>query len=250
MGRLRAAISSFTGNGRSPGRLRYRPTVVIAHGAWTDGSTWSDVISRLQANDVTVIAAHISLASLFGDVAMLERELAACEYPVILVGHGWGGTVITQVGDDAKVAALVYVAAFAPKSGESTNDLNLTRPIPPYVSIIQIDAAGFLRIPQEFFADHMAQDLGTEHARVLAATQAPIRGGALDDRVTVNAWSAKPSWYLIAEADRMIDPGLQREMARRMHAKTITVRSSHVPFITRPRETTALVLEAVKHVRQ
>jgi pimeloyl-ACP methyl ester carboxylesterase len=220
MGRLRAAISSFTGNGRSPGRLRYRPTVVIAHGAWTDGSTWSDVISRLQANDVTVIAAHISLASLFGDVAMLERELAACEYPVILVGHGWGGTV------------------------------NLTRPIPPYVSIIQIDAAGFLRIPQAFFADHMAQDLGTEHARVLAATQAPIRGGALDDRVTVNAWSAKPSWYLIAEADRMIDPGLQREMARRMHARTITVRSSHVPFITRPRETTALVLEAVKHVRQ
>jgi pimeloyl-ACP methyl ester carboxylesterase len=249
MAGLSTAFAVFRGNGKSPRQSEPQPTVIIVHGAWTDGSAWSDVIARLQASGLRVVAAQIPLSSLSADAELLRRELIVCDCPVVLVGHAWGGTVITEVGDDTKVAALVYVAGFAPMAGESVNDLSRTRPVPGFDSVIQVDVAGYLRIPQQHFADHMAQDLTADYARVLAATQVPICGKAFDEKVTRAGWEFKPSWYLIAEADRIIDPALQREMAVRIHARTRSIRSSHVLFITRPRETTAIILEAVNQIR-
>jgi pimeloyl-ACP methyl ester carboxylesterase len=248
MVRISSALAVFRGNGRSAKSWKTRPTVVIVHGAWTDGSAWSDVIARLQANGVLVVAAQIPLSSLSADAAFLRRELAICDEPVVLVGHAWGGTVITEGGDDRKVAALVYVAGFAPRIGESTNDLTRSHSPPGYVSLVQVDAQGYWRLPQGYFAEHMAQDLPGEHARVLASTQVPFCGHALDELVTRATWEQKPSWYLITERDRMIDPALQLRMAARMGAKTTSVRSSHMPFITRPQETADIILEAVSAI--
>jgi pimeloyl-ACP methyl ester carboxylesterase len=165
------------------------------------------------------------------------------------VGHSWGGTVITQAGATEKVAALVYVAAFAPDEGESTSDVQKNFPPPPYVTLLQADSGGFLRLPAEAITQYFAQDISAAQSRVLAATQGPIRGSAFADKVTVAAWRSKPSWYLVTEQDRMIYPQLQREMAARINAQVSTVRASHVPFMSKPKETTAIILDAVEKVR-
>jgi pimeloyl-ACP methyl ester carboxylesterase len=167
----------------------------------------------------------------------------------VLVGHSWGGTVITQAGATEKVAALVYIAAFAPDVGESTSDVQKNFPPPPYVSLLQADSGGFLRLPAEAMTQYFAQDISAAQSRVLAATQGPIRGSAFADKVTVAAWRSKPSWYLVTEQDRMIYPQLQREMATRINARVSVVRASHVPFISMPRDTTTIILDAVEKVR-
>jgi pimeloyl-ACP methyl ester carboxylesterase len=225
------------------------PVVVLVHGAFADGSSWNEVIARLQAKGLTVVSVQNPLSSLADDVAAVNRAVQAQSRPVVLVGHSWGGTVITQAGATDKVAALVYVAAFAPDVGESTSDVQKNFPPPPYVSLLQADSGGFLRLPAEAMTQYFAQDISAVQSRVLAATQGPIRGSAFADKVTVAAWRSKPSWYLVTEQDRMIYPQLQREMAARINARVSAVRASHVPFISAPKETTAIILDAVEKVR-
>jgi pimeloyl-ACP methyl ester carboxylesterase len=225
------------------------PTVMLIHGAWADGSSWSEVISRLQARGLRVVSVQNQLNSLADDVAAVTRALERETAPVVLVAHSWGGTVATQVGMSDKVAALVYIAAFAPDLGESTSDVQAGHPPPGYVGLLQPDSAGYLWFPQADLPHWFAQDLPAPNAAVLAATQNPIRASAFGDKVTTVAWRSKPSWYLLTEHDRMIYPALQREMAARMNARVKSIAASHVPFVSRPRETTAIILDAVASVR-
>jgi pimeloyl-ACP methyl ester carboxylesterase len=228
---------------RSPSRPL--PTLVLVHGAWADGSSWSEVIARVQAAGLAVVSVQNPLTSLVDDVASVRRALERVNGPVVLAGHSWGGTVITQAGDVPQVIGLVYVAAFAPDIGESTNRVQAAYPPPDYLPLLWMDSGGFLHFPPADLPRFFAQDLPSANANVLAATQGPIRASAFDEAVTQAAWRSKPSWYLLAEHDRMIPPALQRDMAGRMGARVQSVSSSHVPFATRPRETAAILVEAV-----
>lgn len=223
-------------------------TVILVHGAWADGSSWNEVIARLQAEGIPVVSVQNPLSSLADDVAAVQRAMELVEGPIVLVGHSWGGTVITQAGASARVRALVYIAAFAPDRNQSTNALQAPYPVPEYASLLRADSAGYLHFPADALPHYFAQDLPAANARVLAATQGPIRASAFADEVTEAAWRDLPSWYLVTGNDRMIAPQLQREMAQRIQARITEVAASHVPFASRPKETTAVILEAVAEV--
>jgi pimeloyl-ACP methyl ester carboxylesterase len=212
-------------------------TVVLVHGAFADGSSWEKVIPLLQAKGLKVVAVQNPLTSLADDVAATKRAIEAQSGPVILVGHSWGGTVITEAGAHDKVAALVYVAAFAPDAGQSSNDLGKDGPPAPGLANIRPDSAGFLSLTLETVARDFAQDLPAAQTAVMAVTQGPISGKNFDERVTNAAWKSKPSWYIVAEKDRMIQPDLQRAMAKKINARTtarrlVTCRCCRVPTMS------------------
>jgi pimeloyl-ACP methyl ester carboxylesterase len=231
-------------------RDRRAPTVVIAHGAWVDATGWREVIALLQLESVHVIAVQNPLSSLAEDVDAVSRAINQLSGPVVLVGHGYGGTIITQAGNHPSVAALVYVAAFAPDSGESTMDSKSEYPPRAAVARLEVDSGGYLYLAPESVPQFLAQDLPATDTRVLAATQQPIRASALLNRVTVAAWRAKPCWYVVADDDRMISPALQRRLAARMKAHTCVLSAGHAPFLSKPRETADVILLAVSVVRR
>jgi len=224
-------------------------TVVLVHGAFADGSSWDKVIPLLLAKRLKVVAVQNPLTSLADDVAATKRVLDGQTAPVILVGHSWGGTVITQAGDDAKVAALVFVAAFAPDEGQASADLGKDLPPPPGSTSIHPDAAGYLYLTPEGVAKDFAQDLPAAQTKVMAATQGPILGKAFEEKVSTAAWKTKPSWYIVAEKDRMIQPDLERAMAKKMKANTTTLPTSHVAMLSRPKEVAAAILRAADAVK-
>jgi pimeloyl-ACP methyl ester carboxylesterase len=224
-------------------------TVVLVHGAFADGSSWDKVIPILQAKGLKVVAVQNPLTSLADDVAAGKRVIDGQSGPVILVGHSWGGTVITQLGDDAKVAALVYVAAFAPDVGESTNDLGKGGPPPPGSAHIRPDSAGFLYLTPEGVAKDFAQDLPAAQTKVMAVTQGPIFAKAFDEKVSKAAWKSKPSWSIVAEKDRMIQPDLERAMAKKINAKITALPTSHVPMQSRPSDVAAVIVAAAAAVK-
>jgi pimeloyl-ACP methyl ester carboxylesterase len=224
-------------------------TVVLVHGAFADGSSWDKVIPLLQAKGLQVVAVQNPLTSLADDVAATKRVIDAQSGPVILVGHSWGGTVITEAGDHPKVAVLVYVAAFAPDVGESTSDLGKGGPPPPGSASIRPDSAGFLYVTPNGVAKDFAQDLPAPQTAVMAATQGPIFGKTFDEKVSNAAWKSKPSWYIVAEKDRMIQPDLERAMAKKINAKITVLPTSHVPMLSRPREVAAVILAAAGVVK-
>jgi len=219
-------------------------TVVLVHGAFADGSSWDKVIPLLQAKGLKVVAVQNPLTSLADDVAAVKRVIDAQTGPVILVGHSWGGTVITEAGSHDKVAALVFVAAFAPDVGESTADLGKNGPPPPGAATIKPDSAGFLYLTPEGVAENFAQDLPAAQTKLMAVTQGPIFAKAFEDKVTSAAWKNKPSWYIVAEKDRMIQPALERAMAMKINAKTTALPTSHVPMQSQPKEVAAVIIAA------
>src|SRR3984893_12488849 len=219
-------------------------TVVLVHGAFADGSSWEKVIPLLQAKGLKVVAVQNPLTSLADDVAATKRALDAQNGPVVLVGHSWAGTVITEAGVHETVAALVYVAAFAPDVGESTADLGKGSPPPPGFETIKPDAAGFLFLTPEGVAKNFAPDLPAAQTKVMAATQGPIFGKTFDEKVTNAAWKTKPSWYIVAAKDRMIQPDVERAMAKKINATTTTLPTSHVPMLSRPRDVEAVIVAA------
>jgi pimeloyl-ACP methyl ester carboxylesterase len=225
------------------------PTVVIVHGAWVDGTSWREVIALLHVEGVSVIAVQNPLSALGDDVDAVSRVIRRQPGPVVLVGHGYGGTVITQAGDRANVAALVYIAACAPDIGESTTDVEKCGPSSPAVSKLEVDAGGFLYLPLAAVQEFLAHDLSAAEVRVLAAAQPPIRASALLDRVTKAAWRAKPSWYAVTDEDRILSPALQREIAARIGARVLSLRAGHLAFLSKPRETAKVILAAVDVVR-
>jgi len=222
-----------------------KPSVVIVHGAFADGSDWSRVIPLLQAKGVKVTAVQNPLTSLADDVAATRRAIAAQPGKVVLVGHSWGGTVITEAGGHDKVASLVYVAAFAPDAGKSTAETGEGYPAAPGSKRFVADAEGFLSLPEAAMREDFAQDVPAAQAAVMTATQGPIQAKAFADKVTYAAWSAKPSWFIVSSRDRMIDPGLQRAMARKIKANTTELPASHVPQQSRPADVAKVILDAV-----
>lgn len=223
-----------------------RPSVVIVHGAFADGSDWSGVIALLQAQGVQVTAVQNPLTSLDDDVAATRRAIAAQPGRVVLVGHSWGGTVITQAGATDKVASLVYVAAFAPDAGESTADLGKPYPAPAGLAFLKADDSGFLSLTAEGMGRHFAQDLPAERTAVMSATQGPIQAKAFEQKVSVAAWRGRPSWYVVAAADHMIQPQNERDMAKRIGARVTELPTSHVPQQSQPAQVAEVILQAVR----
>ena len=223
-------------------------TVVLVHGAFADGSSWEKVIPLLQAKGLKVVSVQNPLTSLGDDVAATKRALDASTGPVILVGHSWAGTVITEAGAHDKVVALVFVAAFAPDAGQSSNELGKDGPPPPGSANIRPDSSGFLYLTPEGVAKDFAQDLPAAQTAVMAVTQGPIFSKTFDEKVRNAAWKSKPSWFIVAEKDRMIRPDLERAMAKRINAKTTTLPTSHVPMLSRPNDVATVILAAAATV--
>jgi len=225
------------------------PAIVIAHGAWADATNWREVIALLQAKGLRVAAVQNPLTALADDVDAVTRALNHQAHPVVLVGHDYGGTVITQAGRHQTVAALVYIAACAPDIGESTADGQGDRGARAVTSSFTIDAGGFLYLAPHAVLEFLAHDLTATEAAVLAAAQKPIRASALLDRVTDAAWRTRPSWYGVADEDRLFAPALQRATARRINASVVSLRAGHLPFLSKPNETAAVILAAVEGLR-
>ena len=222
--------------------------VILVHGAWADGSSWSKVIPMLNARGLHVVAVQLPLTSLADDAATVKRAIALESGPVVLVGHSYGGAVITEAGNDPKVSALVYVAAFAPDSGQSAGALNAAAvPPAPMGTEARPDAEGFLSLTKTGVYDDFAQDLPEREKAVLYAAQAPTNVKALGGTISSAAWHNKPSWYIIASSDRAIPPGLEATMAKTIHATTTTVKSSHVAMLSKPADVAEVIERAAAH---
>lgn len=224
---------------------RDKATIVLVHAAWADGSSWNKVIPRLQETGLRVKAVQIPLTSLADDVTTLERVLRGVEGPVLLVGHSYGGAVTTAAGaQNANVRALVYVAAMAPDEGETVGEL-LHR-APPHAEAPRLapDADGFLWLPAGAFAKAVAPDSSPDETALMEATQKPISLKCLAEPMSPPAWREKPSWFLIAEKDRMISPATQRMMAERMQARIHSVDADHTPLTSSPSAVVRVILEA------
>ena len=219
-------------------------SVLLVHGAFADASSWRKVIPLLEKEGFTVTAVQIPLKSLADDVATTKRVIDAQKDDVILVGHSYGGAVITDAAaGNAKVKGLVYVAAFAPDAGETLAGLIERFSPSPLGTAVAPDSAGFLSIDRSKFQSVFANDLPTDEAALLAATQKPIAGAIFGEGVKAAAWKTIPSWYVVSTQDNAINPDLERFMAKRIGARTTEIKASHVGFISLPAEI-AKVIEA------
>lgn len=218
--------------------------VVLVHGLFADGSSWQKVIPLLQAKGLHVTAVQNPTTSLDADVAVVKRALAQQDGPTLLVAHSYGGMVISQAGDDPKVAGLVYIAARAPDAGEDYPALTKKFKAAPTSAGLQWSADGYGALSETAFVHDFAGDLPTVEAETLHAVQQPIGKPITMAKTTVAAWHDKPTWYAVSTEDRTIDPDLERFMANRMHAHTIELKSSHVSLLSHPTEVANLILEA------
>lgn len=223
-----------------------RTTVVLVHGAFADGSGWNKVIPKLQAKGLNVVSVQNPLTSLADDVAATRRVLDMQTGPVVLVGHSWGGMVITQVGTHPRVKSMVYVASFAPSEGQSINDLTKDYPRASGLDHVITDKEGFVTLSPEGIARHFAQDLPEAETRLMAVTQGPIRGANFEEKVTVAAWKTRPSWFIVSERDLMIPPALQRANAERISARVVSLSADHVPMLSKPSEVAATIIAAAE----
>jgi pimeloyl-ACP methyl ester carboxylesterase len=219
--------------------------VVLVHGLFADGSCWSEVIARLQQAGLNATAVQNPLTTLPEAVASVQRVLARQDGPTVLVGHSFAGLIITEAGVHPNVSALVYVAARAPDAGEDYTALAKTYPTPPASAGIVFDGDEG-RLGEEAFLRDFAGDLPKEKARVLYAVQEPFQKALLTGRTTQAAWRSKPSFYAVSSEDRTINPDLERFMAKRMGAKTIELKASHLSLISHPEEVSRLILEAAR----
>ena len=218
--------------------------IVLVHGAWADGSSWAKVIPLLEQKGYHVTAVQNPLTSFADDVAATKRVIDAQDGPVLLVGHSYGGAIITEAGNNPKVAGLVYVAAFAPDTGESSGALAKPYGATPGVTELRPLADGFLVLSDKGVEEDFAQDVAEQERKVLIATQVPTQGSVLGAPMTAAAWRTKPSWFVIAANDRMIAPEQERVTAKRMNARTVTLPTSHVPMLSKPGEVAAFINEA------
>lgn len=231
---------SMTAAFAAPAKAR---NVVLVHGLFADGSCWSDVIARLQASGFNATAVQNPLTTLPEAVASAERVLARQDGPTVLVGHSFSGMIVTEAGVHPNVSALVYVAARAPDAGEDYTALAKTFPTPPATAGIVFDGDEG-RLSEEAFLRDFAGDLPATKARVLYAVQEPFHKALLMGKTTQAAWRSKPSYYAVSTEDRTINPDLERFMAKRMGAKTIEVKASHLSLISHPDEIADLIVEA------
>ena len=226
-----------------------KPTMVLVHGAWADGTSWKDVILGLEREGLRAIAAPIPLTSLGDDVGALRRTIARTHGPVILAGHAYAGAVIGAVNDE-RVKALVYIAALAPDEGETVAQVFYKDEKHPQSPKLAPDADGFIWMPDEGFGNAFAQHGSTEQIMLSAAVQRPISVKCIQEPVAKPVWRSKPSWFLVAEEDRMINPKTQYFMAKRMGAKTRSLPVDHTPLLTAPQKVVDIVMEAAMEAKQ
>ena len=220
-------------------------TVVVVHGAWADGSSWQAIIGPLEDRGLNVVAAPIPLTSLSDDAAALKRTIARTEGPVILAGHAYAGAVIATVNDE-RVKALVYVAALAPDEGETVAQVFYKDETHRKAPKLAPDEDGFIWMPDEGFANAFAQNATSEQLALSKAVQRPISAKSIQEPAPAPAWKTKPTWYLVAEEDRMINPKTQRFMAERMKATVRSFAVDHTPLLTAPGKVVDIILEAAK----
>ena len=224
-------------------------TVVLVHGGFVDGSGWQGVYSLLSKDGYSVSVVQNPTLSLEDDVAVVKRAIDAQSEPVILVGHSYGGAVMTEAGNHPNVAALVYIAAFAPDKGESVNTLIADPPPGAPVPPILPPQDGFLFLDREKFAASFAADVDPELAAFMADSQVPWGVDALGETISEPAWRTKPSWYLVTTEDRMIPPPAQREMSKRAGSTVVEVEASHSVYVSQPAAVAELVKKAASEVR-
>lgn len=221
--------------------MRPLPNIVLVHGAWADGSSWSSVIERLQADGYRVTAPQFPLTSLADDVARLRHVLALQDGPTVVVGHSYGGQVMTALGKDApNVVGLVYIAAFGLDEGESLGGLLAQGPPTPALTHRFVDEEGFVWLTEDDFVDHFAGDVDRVKAKVLYAVQQPLSASAFDDVMGTPAWKAFRSWYLIAQDDQALPADAERMFAERMGANSVEVPSGHLAMVSHPGEVVKL----------
>ena len=225
------------------------PNIVLVHGAWADGSSWSAVIERLQADGYTVTAPQFPMAQLSADVARLRQVLARQTGPTIVAGHSYGGQIITALGTEApNVVGLVYIAAFGLDQGESIGALLGQAPPSPALAHLSIDQQGFAWLPEDDFVHHFAADVDPVKAKVMYAVQQPLSWTALEYVMGVPAWKALPSWFLVADGDQTIPPDAERLFAKRMGATTVEVKTNHVAMVSHPDDVVKLIETAAQAV--
>ena len=229
--------------------MNARPNIVLVHGAWADGSSWSGVIKRLQAGGYHVTAPQFPLTTLAADVARLRQVIDLQDGPAIVAGHSYGGQNMTALSTDApNVAGLVYIAAFGLAEGESIGALLAQGTPTPALAHLDIDQQGFAWLPEEDFVGHFAADVDPVKAKVMFAVQQPLAATALTDLMGAPAWRSLPSWYLVAADDEAIPPGAERQFAARMGATTVETTSSHVAMVSHPDEVVSLIQTAAQGV--
>jgi pimeloyl-ACP methyl ester carboxylesterase len=223
------------------------PNIVLAHGAWADGSSWRAVIERLQADGYNVTALQFSLTSLADDVARLRRVLGLQSGPTIVAGHSYGGQIITALGTDApNVVGLVYIAAFGLDEGESIGGLLEGAPPTPALGNLSIDDQGYAWLPEEDFVNHFAADVDPVTAKVMHAVQQPLHTSTFGEVMGTPAWRSLPSWFLVADGDQAIPPDAERQFAARMGATTVEVATNHVAMVSHPDDVVSLIAAAAQ----
>lgn len=239
-------VSAFTAGSATADDLK--KTVVLVHGAFADETSWDKVVPLLEAKGLAVVTVANPLSSLAADVAATKAVIDAQTGSVVLVGHSWGGVVISEAGLDDKVKALVYVAAFALPPGVSVNDLGHDQPAPAWQAAITPDDKGFLSLSPEGIATYFAQDLpAAEQGQVVKAQKAAF-AGLFDEKLTDVAYSTKPSWYIVASQDGMIPPQAEAAMAAAIKATVTTIDASHVPMLSKPQEVADVIIAAAEAV--
>ena len=223
------------------------PNIVLVHGAWADGSSWSAVIGQLQERGYRVIAPQFPESTLADDVARLRQVLELQDGPTIVAGHSYGGQIVTALGADAaNVVGLVYIAAFGLDQGESIGALLGGGPPTPALARLIVDRQGFGWLPEDDFVNHFAADVDPARAKVMFAVQQPLSMSTFTDVMGVPAWKSLPSWFMVAANDEAIPPDAERSFAKRMGATTVEVSTGHVAMVSHPGEVVALIEAAAK----
>jgi pimeloyl-ACP methyl ester carboxylesterase len=225
------------------------PDIVLVHGAWADGSSWSAVIEHLQAEGYRVTAPQLQLCRLADDVDRVRQILSRQNGPTLLVGHSYGGQIITALGTETpNVVGLVYIAGFGLDEGESIGALLEQGPPSPALAHLDVDEHGFAWLPEDDFVKHFAADVDPIKAKVMFAVQQPLHWSALGEVMGVPAWKSLPTWYLIADGDQVIPPDAQRQFAPRMGATAVEVATNHVAMVSHPEEVLQLIKKAAEAV--
>ena len=222
--------------------MRGQPNILLVHGAWADGSCWSDVVAQLQARGYTVTAPQFPETSLADDVARLRQVLDLLNGPTLVVGHSYGGQIMTALGEEtSNVVGLVYIAAFGLDHGETIGALLQAGPPTPALAHLKIDSRGFAWLPEDDFVGHFAADIDPRKAKVMYAVQQALSASTLEDVMGVPAWKALPTWYLVAADDQAIPPDAERAFAKRMGATTVEIQSNHCAMVSHPNEVVDLI---------
>jgi pimeloyl-ACP methyl ester carboxylesterase len=220
-------------------------TAVLVHGAWADGSGWEKVTPILQARGINVVAVQLHLTTLTEDASIVRRALEGRSDKILLVGHSYGGAVITEAGTDPKVKALVYVAAFAPGDGESVNDLVSPYPAAPWTAGLVPDSAGYLKLDTPTYQNYFASDLPKRQSAILAASQGATSQSVLVGKVTTAAWKSKPSYWALSGSDQIIPARFQQAEAARIGARVSTIANGgHTEMLSHPQEVANVILDA------